>query len=262
MRLFDWLASGVSGVSSGSTLLGKGLTDSRRAVSWMRHNLRGNRIAPPLHWERKHEHPPVLLIHGYLGTRGSLHVLERRLGDLGHLVFTYRLGLLHMGDIADSAAHIASKVESIAAQTALDRIDVVGFSMGGLVGLHYVKKLGGWRRVRRLVLLGTPTSGTWSALLGVAAAPYSRASLQLLPTSTFLRDLAGSPMPPDVQMVSIAGRRDRLAPAHRAHLIGARMIDVDTTHAGLLVDREVADLVGEILAGSDASGPTRSSSAH
>lgn len=249
MRLFDWLASGVS---SGSALLDKSVEDSRRAVSWMRQNLRGNRIAPPASWQRKHEHPPVLLIHGYLGTRGSLHVLEERLGNLGYLVFTYRLGLLHVGDIAESATHIANKVESIAAQTALDRIDIVGFSMGGLVGLHYVKKLGGWRRVRRLLMLGTPTSGTWSAILGMAIAPFARAGLQLLPSSAFLRDLEETAMPRNVQIVSIVGKRDRLAPPHRTQLGGARMIQVDTTHAGLLVDGEVADLVGEILAARDS----------
>jgi len=241
MRLFDLL-------SSGSTLIGKGVEDSRRAMSWMRQNLRGNRIAPPGSWERKPEQPPVLLIHGYLSTRGSLHVLEERLSSLGHLVFTYRLGALHVGDIAESAAVIARKVESIAAQTSLDRLDIVGYSMGGLVGLYYVKKMGGGRRVRRHVMLGAPSSGTWSALLGVAVAPFARAGRQLLPDSAFLRDLDQAPMPQDVQIISIAGERDRVAPLARTMPTGAGHIRVKTNHAGLLVDGEIADLVGQILA--------------
>jgi len=77
----------------------------------------------------------VLLIHGFLATRGSLAPLERRLTAMGHLVLTYRLGVLHAGDICESAALIARKIESIAAQTNLDRMDIVGHSMGGLVGL-------------------------------------------------------------------------------------------------------------------------------
>jgi pimeloyl-ACP methyl ester carboxylesterase len=249
MRLFDWL-------SSGPTLIGKGVEDSRRAMSWVRQNLRGNRIAPPASWKRKPEQPPVLLIHGYLGTRGSLHVLEERLSSLGHLVFTYRLGALHVGDIAESAAVIARKVESIAAQTSLDRLDIVGYSMGGLVGLYYVKKMGGRRRVRRLVMLGTPASGTWSALWGLAAAPFAKAGLQLLPDSAFLRDLGQAPMPPEVQIVSVAGERDRLAPLHRTILDGGRHIVVNTNHAGLLVDGEIADLVGEILGAPEPPGST------
>jgi len=217
-------------------------------MSWMRHTLRGNRIAPQSSWKQSEGHPPVLLIHGYLGTRGSLQLMERRLTDMGHLVLTYRLGLLHTGDICESAALIARKIESIAAQTNLDRMDIVGHSMGGLVGLYYLKRLGGRRRIRRLVMLGTPTSGTWSALLGVAMAPLGRASLQLLPDSDFLRDLEQGPIPEGIEVVAVAGRRDWLAPSGRMHMDGIRHISVSTNHAGLLVDGEVAQLVGEILA--------------
>jgi hypothetical protein len=84
--------------------------------------------------------------------------------------------------------------------------------------------------------------------LGVAVAPFARAGLQLLPDSAFLRDLDQAPMPPDVQIVSIAGERDRLAPLDRTMLAGVGHIRVNTNHAGLLVDGEVADLLGEILA--------------
>jgi pimeloyl-ACP methyl ester carboxylesterase len=222
----------------------------------MRDTLRGNRIAPPRACEQGEGQVPVLLIHGYLGTRGSLHLLESRLTQMGHLVLTYRLGLLHTGDICESAALIARKIESIAAQTNLDRLDIVGHSMGGLVGLYYLKRLGGRRRVRRLVMLGTPTSGTWSALLGVAMAPFGRASLQLLPDSAFLRDLEQGGLPEGIDVVSVAGERDRLAPTGRTRLKGVRYLSFPTNHAGLLVDAEVARLVGEILG---LPSPTNSS---
>ncbi len=229
----------------------------------MRHTLRGNRIAPPGSCEQGTIQPPVLLIHGYLGTRGSLHLLESRLTEMGHLVLTYRLGLLHTGDICESAAFIARKIESMAAQTALDRMDIVGHSMGGLVGLYYLKRLGGRRRVRRLVMLGTPTSGTWSALLGVAVAPFGRASRQLLPDSPFLRDLEQGALPEGVEVVSVSGERDLLAPRGRTRLDCVRHISVSTNHAGLLVDAEVAELVGRILsAPSTTNLPRADAAAH
>jgi len=203
----------------------------------------------------------VLLIHGYLATRGSLQLLERRLADKGHLVLTYRLGLLHTGDICESASLIARKIESIAAQTSLDRIDIVGHSMGGLVGLYYLKRLGGRRRVRRLIMLGTPTSGTWSALLGVAMAPFGRASLQLLPDSHFLRDLEQGSLPEGVEVISVTGERDLLAPTRSPHLAGVRHISVPTNHAGLLVDVEIANLVGEILSDPSPGQPLTSNTA-
>jgi pimeloyl-ACP methyl ester carboxylesterase len=164
--------------------------------------------------------------------------------------------LLHTGDICESAAFIARKIESIAAQTPLHRVDIVGHSMGGLVGLYYLKRLGGRRRVRRLVMLGTPTSGTWSALFGLAMAPFGRASLQLLPDSAFLRDLEQGSLPEGVEVISVAGERDRLAPSDSTHLDGVRHISVSTNHAGLLVDAKIAQLVGEILS---TPSPTNSS---
>jgi pimeloyl-ACP methyl ester carboxylesterase len=214
----------------------------------VRHTLRGNRVAPAPAARPAENQPPVLLIHGYLATRGSLHLLERRLTEMGHLVLTYRLGLVHAGDICESAAKIAAKVESIAAQSHLDRMDIVGHSMGGLVGLYYVKRMGGRRRVRRLIMLGTPTSGTWSALLGVALAPLGRASLQLLPDSAFLRELEEGTLPDGVEIFSVAGDRDRLAPPSTTRLRGVSHICLPTNHAGLLVDAQVAQVVGEILA--------------
>lgn len=214
----------------------------------MRQTLRGNRIPAPLACEpREQAGPPVLLIHGYLATRGSLALLERRLSEQGHLVLSYRLGLVNTADISESAAFIARKVESIAAQTAIDRMDIVGHSMGGLVALHYLKRLGGRRRVRRLVMLGTPVAGTWSALLGLAAAPLGRASLQLLPDSQFLRELADGQLPEEAEVVCISGDRDRLAPPDRTVLVGVRHINLPTNHAGLLVDEHVAEIVGKLL---------------
>jgi triacylglycerol lipase len=195
----------------------------------------------------------VLLIHGYLATRGSLHLLERRLTDLGHLVLTYPLGFVHRGDICESAARIAAKIEAIATQMPMDRVDIVGHSMGGLVGLYYVKRMGGRRRVRRLVMLGTPTSGTWSALLGVGLSPLGRAGLQLLPDSAFLRELDEGELPEGVDIVTVSGARDRLAPPATTRLRGVRNLCLPTNHAGLLVDEEVARVVGEILAAPTAA---------
>jgi pimeloyl-ACP methyl ester carboxylesterase len=119
--------------------------------------------------------------------------------------------------------------------------------MGGLVGLYYLKRLGGRHRVRRLVLLGTPARGTWSALFGLFTAPLGLASLQLLPGSPFLRELAEMPLPEGIEVVSIGAERDWLAPLGSTVLQGVRHISVATGHSGLLVEDEVADVVDGIL---------------
>jgi pimeloyl-ACP methyl ester carboxylesterase len=236
--------------------LSSGVVDSGHTAVYLRQLLRGNRgeraqadgpAAAPVG-------PPVLLIHGYFATRGSLHLFERHLVQRGHVVMSYPLGaVFNLGDIRDSAGLIARKVESIVAQTGVTQVDIVGHSMGGLVGLYYLKRLGGRHRVRRLVLLGTPAQGTWSALLGLFTAPLGRASLQLLPGSPFLRELAECPLPPGADVVSIGALRDWLAPVASTVLDGVRHISIPTSHSGLLVDEQVADVVAELLRASDGS---------
>jgi len=255
MGLLDGLRARALGLTKDLT---GGVADSGHTAIYLRQLLRGN------HGRRPHPQagaseraveggepasgPPVLLIHGYFATRGSLHLMERHLVSRGHVVMSYPLGaVFNLGDIRDSAGLIARKVESIIAQTGVTRVDIVGHSMGGLVGLYYLKRLGGRHRVRRLVMMGTPAQGTWSALLGLFTAPLGMASLQLLPGSPFLRELAECPLPPGADVVSIGALRDWLAPVASTVLEGVRHISVPTGHSGLLVEEQVADIVTRLL---------------
>src|SRR6185436_16763178 len=151
--------------------------------------------------------------HGFLGTRGSMFVLEHRLSRDGICVFSFNLGPFNTRDIRDSAFLIRRKIESILAQTPIKKIDIIGHSMGGLIGLYYIKRLGGHDKVRKLVMLGTPHRGTWSALAGIATVgTFSRSSWQLLPKSRFLRELSEGPLPPGVEFYTIAAVRDWVCP--------------------------------------------------
>ena len=81
------------------------MTDSADSAVYLRQLIRGNR-APHAQAASSAQtgRPPVLLIHGYLATRGSLHLLGRHLADRGHIVFSYPLGFpVNLGDIRDSA---------------------------------------------------------------------------------------------------------------------------------------------------------------
>jgi triacylglycerol lipase len=250
MKIVDKLRAAAAGLGRN---LGREVVDSGHAAVYLRQLFRGNFAArehvqvPEGEKQPAPSGRPVLLIHGYLATRGSLHLLERNLSQRGHVVMSYKLGPINLGDIRDSAGLIARKVESIVAQTGVTHVDIVGHSMGGLVGLYYLKRLGGRHRVRRLVLLGTPARGTWSALFGLITAPLGLASLQLLPGSPFLRDLEEMPLPEGVDVVSIGAERDWLAPLGTTVLKGVRHISVATGHSGLLVEEDVADVVDGIL---------------
>ena len=217
------------------------LNGAQHSLAYLRHLLRGNKINRRAFFEKIDDaRPPVLLLHGYLGTRGSMYILERRLAEDGHLVFSFNLGALNVRDIRTSAFLIHRKVEAILAQAKVDKIDIVGHSMGGLIGLYYVKKLGGHEKVRKLVMMGTPNRGTWVALLGIATVGLlSSSAWQLLPNSRFLRELHQGPLPESTDFYTIAADRDWVCPPDSTPIEGAEPISVPLGHSSLVVSEEV-----------------------
>jgi triacylglycerol lipase len=221
--------------------IGQDVVGGADGLSYLRHLVRGNRIRRGATFEDlSPEAPPVLIIHGFLGTRGSMYMLERRLVEDGFVVVSFNLGTLNVRDIRRSAFLIHRKIERILAQTPSQRIDIIGHSMGGLIGMYYVKKLGGHARVRKLIMMGTPIRGTWAALMGVMTLGlWSTSSWQLLPRSRFLDELAQGPMPPGVEVHTIAAARDWVVPLPTTRLAGANATTVPLGHSSLVVSEEV-----------------------
>ena len=221
--------------------IGQDFTGGADGLSYLRHLARGNRLRRrDAFTEPAPESPPVLLIHGFLGTRGSMYLLERRLVDDGFVVVSFNIGTLNVRDIRRSAFLIHRKIERILAQTPSQKIDIIGHSMGGLIGLYYIKKLGGHARVRKLVMMGTPVHGTWAALAGVVTLGlWSTSSWQLLPRSRFLDELAQGPLPPGVDVSTIAAARDWVVPLKTTRLTGASAVTVPLGHSSLVVSEEV-----------------------
>jgi triacylglycerol lipase len=229
--------------------IGQDISGGADGLSYLRHLVRGNRIRRgAVFSDLKVESPPVLIIHGFLGTRGSMYMLERRLVEDGFVVVSFNLGTFNVRDIRRSAFLIHRKIERILAQTPSQKIDIIGHSMGGLIGLYYIKKLGGHTRVRKLIMMGTPVRGTWTALAGVMTLGlWSTSSWQLLPRSRFLDELAAGPMPPDVELYTLAAARDWVVPLPRTRAEGPTPITVPLGHSSLVVSEDVYRRVSSIL---------------
>jgi triacylglycerol lipase len=226
------------------------LLGGQHAIDYLRHLARGNSIRRKRFFDTVDaSHPPVLLIQGFLGTRGSMQRVEKRLEQEGLCTFSFNLGLLNTRDIRTSAFLVHRKVEAILEQAPhIKRIDVVGHSMGGLIGLYYIKKLGGHEKVRKLVMIGTPHRGTWVALGGVMMmGALSESSWQLLPYSSFLVELQKGPLPPEVEYYSIAAERDWICPLSSTYLQGAHLITVPFGHAGLVMSDETYEKVVDVI---------------
>lgn len=104
--------------------------------------------------------PPVVLLHGFIDNRSAFVVLRRALTRHGHRHLESLNYSPLTRDIRAAAELLGLHVEEICARTGHSRVDIVGHSLGGLIGRYYVQRLGGDRRVRTLVTLGTPHGGT------------------------------------------------------------------------------------------------------
>lgn len=131
-------------------------------------------------------HPPVLLLHGFVDNRSAFTLLRRSLLDHGWT----RVQALNYSpltsDIRTAAELLGPHIERICAESGHRRVDIVAHSLGGLIGRYYVQRLGGDARVRTLVTLGTPHSGT-RAVPALAPHPLAR---QMRPGSAVLEELA------------------------------------------------------------------------
>lgn len=219
---------------------------AQHTASYVKHVLKGNNVPTPV-WEEGGQ-LPVFLLHGFLGTQGSMSVLKERLEKDDYAVCAVHLGTLNVRDIRASAFLLYKQIEAFLENISAQKVDLIGHSMGGLIALYYIKYLGGHQRVRRLIMLGTPVRGTWTALAGVATLGlYSTSAWQLLPGSSFLRTLMSDPLPAGVECFSIAADRDRICPPETTYLDGVHRISVPFGHASLVFSEEVYEKIAWVL---------------
>ncbi|MEU1192297.1 alpha/beta fold hydrolase [Streptomyces sp. NPDC005859] len=130
--------------------------------------------------------PPVVLLHGFIDNRSVFVLLRRSLAQHGR----HRMESLNYSpltcDIRTAAELLGRHIEEICERTGSSQVDVVGHSLGGLIARYYVQRLGGDGRVRILVTLGTPHSGTRVAPLANAH-PIVR---QMRPGSEVIEELS------------------------------------------------------------------------
>lgn len=188
--------------------------------------------------------PPVLLVSGYSLSRNGFWIMAyalRRRGfpwvwPVNNRPLSARIPLM--------AVNIGERVEQLCAAAGAPKVDIVAHSMGGLLAAYYVLHLGGHRRVRRIVTLGTP----WKGSAGAVFAPGHQA-LDLQPGSEFLASL--DRLPPGV--TSIWSRHDSIVmPPDSAIHADATMVEMAWTgHHTLLLSGTVLRAVVTALTRPD-----------
>ncbi len=235
------------------------LLDARGYLDFDR---RGNEVVRRTDFTRGER--PVLLIYGFLATRRSFEIIERRLRRDGYCVFSINLGGLfdafNTQGIDACAEKVRDKIERLYSRYDLGPLSIIGHSKGGLIGRYYVKRLGGDRRVQTLVTLAAPHNGSPTAYLGAALFGAIAPSIwQMTPMSRFIRRLKLGSFPDNVHFASFYSKQDGLCPFPAALLETEgkeNLVNVevaDCAHREFLTRKRVYDLIRrELLAGEAA----------
>jgi pimeloyl-ACP methyl ester carboxylesterase len=160
----------------------------------------------------------------------SFGALSPDLADNGYCVYAFNYGqtlpltgIYATGDIAASASQLATEVTGVLAETGASKVDIVGWSQGGMMPRYYINDLGGAAKVNMLVGLAPSNYGTTLdglitltsdfGTLGIATALLSvtcPACTEQIQGSPFLTSLNATPTVAGVEYVVIETADDEV----------------------------------------------------
>ena len=199
---------------------------------------------------------PVLLLYGFMSTRRVFEVLEHRLRRDQFCVWSINLGgwkdAFNTNAIDETAEKVRGKIERLYQRYPnMGPLSIIGHSKGGIIGTYYVKRLGGDKRVKNLITLGSPHNGSPTAYFGVVThGLISRSIWQLTPMSPFIRRLKMGAFPRDVNLTSIFSKTDHVNPfpsclvENEFYAPNVRNIEIaDVKHREFVTSRSVYQVV-------------------
>jgi len=129
---------------------------------------------------------PIILIHGLWNTSSIFSSITPKLDNVGIEYFAPTLehsyGMTSILDLTNKLNELILEKYGLEKE-----IDILGFSMGGIIGRYWLQKFNGYKRTRRLISIGSPHKGTLMAQL-VPQYPF-RGISEMKINSNFLREL-------------------------------------------------------------------------
>lgn len=177
-----------------------------------------------------HPYPVVLSEGTFSSMYNSFGAISPDLVNNGYCVYAFNYGqtipftsINATGDIRTSAAELSTEVTKVLAQTGASKVDIVGWSQGGMMPRYYLNNLGGASKVNLLVGFAPSNSGTTLdglttlvtdlGVLGLTTALLSIACLacsQQIQGSSFLASLNKTPTVAGVKYVDIETKDDEV----------------------------------------------------
>ncbi len=106
--------------------------------------------------------PPLILVHGLLDTPAVFDALKRELAGRRQPLLIPSLPLrLGRTAIEEAAELLGGHIEAAFGREEV--VDLLGYSMGGVIVRCWIQHLGGHRRTRRFLSVGSPQQGTLTA---------------------------------------------------------------------------------------------------
>ncbi len=204
----------------------------------------------PLGWfeaklpeNRETAHPPVILLHGLFQNRSCLLWLQYRLKSAGYRQII-SINTPPWRDLESLTEELAKRVDELKIRLKVEKVILVGHSMGGIIARNYVQNRGGAANVLGMITLGSPH-------LGSKLAPFAVSSMgkSLLPGSEFLLNFNNGVWPQETKAIAIYTRYDNIVlPADYGKMAGAKIVELDGMgHTSLLFHPKALQAVAEAV---------------
>lgn len=165
-------------------------------------------------------------------------------------VFSPKRSFMSLFSIHAQALALSNLVNKALKESGAEKCNIVGISMGGIVTLYYLHELGGADKVDTFIAVATPFQGAWSSIYGVISLGlFSPSVWELLPTSPLINYLLNKPELTNVNIYSLVGKKDKLAPLNSTTYQYARQKKFPGGHADMCLglDEDVLEFIETIL---------------
>lgn len=186
---------------------------------------------------------PVLLLHGLFDNRASWFWFKHQLKNRGvNNIVTINLSSWHSEEVLTEL--LSKRIDELRHQLGVNKVHLVGHSMGGIIARNYIQLRGGESKVDKFVCLGSPHAGSRLATFSVS--PLGK---HLIPGSAFLHRLNSAPPPEQVVTTNIYTRKDNMVqPNSSCQLLWGETIELDGMgHTSLIYRSAVVEATATAL---------------
>ena len=130
---------------------------------------------------------PIILIHGLWNTSDIFSSITSKLDQIGIEYFAptlkHEYGRTSIVELTNLLNDLILEKYGLEKE-----LDILGFSMGGIIGRYWIKKFNGYKRTRKFITVGSPHNGTLASQL-VPKYPFTGIS-EMKINSFLLRELS------------------------------------------------------------------------